>query len=177
MTRALSGSIGLCMLILVLGQSSNAHLRPPQSEPRASAEIHGRVRDCSSGKPMPVGSGLLVFALTMAESTKIRETINKIEQFYTTHPLGDNDLPGTPFDDQFLIEVKSLRPHSKKTTTSGEGRYGFAGLRVGEKYFVLAVNPEEENTLFYLYQLTPNLTSGNQTIDVGSEKDCHFPSK
>jgi hypothetical protein len=177
MTRSISLSVGLSIMLLASRQSVGGQAKPRRPESSTSAEIHGSIRDCSSGKLRPVGSGLIVFALTMEESTKIRETINKIEQFYATHSLGDNDLPSTPLDDQFLVEVKSLRPHSKMTTTNQDGRYGFADLRAGKKYFLLAVNPEEENGLFYLSQLTPDLTPGKQTVDVGTEKDCHFPSR
>jgi len=128
-----------------------------------TTEVRGSVVECWQGEKHPV-IDVGVYALTMRDSLQIRETIEKIERYNKAHPLGQNDVPGTPFDEELLRKVKALPSDSRRTVTNATGEYRLKNLNVGEKYLVLVIQPNAENELYYRYQTTPKLTQQPQTI-------------
>lgn len=135
------------------------------------AELRGQVIECWQGQTHPV-SGVSVYALTIPGSGNIRKIIRKIGEYNSSHPLGKNDVPGTPFDQDLLLAVRSLPANSVRTSTNDKGEYQLKNLGVGKKYFILAIQPDAENELYYKYSTTSELKAGIQTITFGPDQDC-----
>jgi len=120
----------------------------------------------------------------MEESEKIRGVLRKMEQL----PHGDCPECAQQYVKEFIklyeeliAETKALGEPKGLTRSDKDGKYVGKSLHTGERYLVLAIDWERDDSSdtigYYNYSLTDSLPPGVTTLNVymgpGMDKDCH----